>query len=56
MLDFNLKPIKKGKGSAIFLHIATKNYSPTLGCVAVSKSNLKKLISNIDKNSFLKII
>jgi len=56
VLDFNLKPIKKGKGSAIFLHISTKNYSPTLGCVAVSKSDLKKLISNIDRNSFLKII
>ena len=25
VLDFNLKPIKKGKGSAIFLHISTKN-------------------------------
>ena len=56
VLDFNLKPIKKGRGSAIFLHISTKNYSPTLGCVAISKSNIKKLISKIDKNSFLKII
>ncbi len=56
MLDFNLKPIKKKKGSAIFLHISKKNYSPTLGCIAVSKSNLKKIISRIDKNTFLKII
>ena len=56
VLDFNLKPIKKKKGSAIFLHISKKNYSPTLGCIAVSKSNLKKIISRIDKNTFLKII
>ena len=56
VLDFNLKPTKKGKGSAIFLHVSTKNYSPTLGCVAVSKNDLKKLVSKIDKNTFLKII
>ena len=56
VIDYNLNPVRKKKGSAIFLHIAKKNYSPTLGCIAVSKSDLKYLISIINKNSFLKII
>ena len=56
IIDYNLKPIKKKKGSAIFLHVAKKNYSPTLGCIAVSKSDLINLISIINKNTFLKII
>ena len=56
VIDYNLKPIKKKKGSAIFLHVAKKNYSPTLGCIAISKISLKNLISMIDKNTFLKII
>ena len=56
VIDYNLKPIKKNKGSAIFLHIAKKNYSPTLGCVAISKNNLLKLLSIISKNTFLKIL
>ena len=56
VIDYNLKPIKKNKGSAIFLHIAKKNYSPTLGCVAISKRNLIKLLSIINKKTFLKIL
>ncbi len=56
VIDYNLKPIKKKKGSAIFLHVAKKNYSPTLGCVAIAKNDLKKLISVIDKKSFINIL
>ena len=41
VLDYNMNPIRKGKGSAIFIHVARKNYKSTLGCIAVSKRNLK---------------
>ena len=56
VVDYNQKPIRVKKGSAIFLHIAKKNYSPTLGCVSVSKSDLKHLISIVNKNTYLKIL
>ena len=56
VIDHNQNPIKKGKGSAIFLHVAKRDYSPTLGCIALSKDKLKILISIINKNTFLKII
>ncbi len=56
IIDYNLKQIKKKRGSAIFLHVAKKNYSPTLGCVSVSKNDLIYLLSVINKNTFLKII
>ena len=56
VINYNFKPIKRNKGSAIFLHVAKKNYSPTLGCIAISKNDLKKLISIVDKNTFLKIV
>ena len=36
VIDYNLKPIKKNKGSAIFIHL-TKNYSLTEGCIALKK-------------------
>ncbi len=56
VIDYNQKPIRKKRGSAIFIHVAKKDYSPTLGCVALSKKDLKLLISIINKNTFLKII
>ncbi|MDB9784535.1 L,D-transpeptidase family protein [Pelagibacteraceae bacterium] len=56
VLDYNLKPVVKNKGSAIFIHIASKNYDKTAGCIAISKYNIKKLIKLIDKKSLLKIL
>ena len=55
VLNFNTNPIRRGKGSAIFIHIAKKNYSKTLGCVSVSKKNLKKIIKKIDKYTTVNI-
>ena len=49
-LNYNRKPIIKGKGSAIFIHISFENLSPTNGCIALSKKNLKFLINNLQKN------
>ena len=51
-----MHPVKKGKGSAIFIHIAKKNYKKTLGCIAISKINLLKIISKIKKNTIVEIL
>ena len=56
VIDYNLNPIKKGKGSAIFLHVAKKNFNPTLGCIALSKKKLKFLLANITKKSYINIV
>jgi len=53
IIDYNLKPIVKNKGSAIFLHIAKKNYTPTKGCVAISKKDMKLLLAFINKKTKL---
>ena len=55
VLDFNMNPVKKNKGSAIFIHIAKRKYPPTEGCIAVKKDNLKKIIEKINKNTKVKI-
>ena len=47
VLNFNMQPIKKNKGSAIFIHIAKNNFEPTEGCVAIKKVELKKLVNFI---------
>jgi L,D-peptidoglycan transpeptidase YkuD (ErfK/YbiS/YcfS/YnhG family) len=56
VINYNMNPIIKNKGSAIFIHLATKNYSPTSGCIGLKKKNIIELIKKIKKNEFIKIL
>jgi L,D-peptidoglycan transpeptidase YkuD (ErfK/YbiS/YcfS/YnhG family) len=40
VLDWNMGPIVKNRGSAIFLHVATADYGPTAGCIALALPDL----------------
>ena len=55
VLNYNMSPIKKNKGSAIFIHVAKNNFKKTEGCVAIRKLNLIKLIKEINPNTKVKI-
>ena len=55
VLSYNMSPIKKNKGSAIFIHVAKKNYNKTKGCIAVKKSDLLKILKEIKVNTKVKI-
>ena len=55
VLNYNMNPVIKNKGSAIFIHVAKREYQLTQGCIALKKGNLLKLISKINKNIKIKI-
>ena len=55
VLNYNLKPIIKNKGSAIFIHISRKDYQPTRGCIGLVKRNLLELVQSIKKEEKIKI-
>ena len=55
VLNYNIDPIIKKKGSAIFLHIAKNSYQETKGCIALKKKHLIEIISKIKKNTKIKI-
>ena len=55
VLSYNMNPIKKNKGSAIFIHIAKNNFKKTEGCVAIKKQHLLKIIKVIKPNTKVKI-
>jgi L,D-peptidoglycan transpeptidase YkuD (ErfK/YbiS/YcfS/YnhG family) len=55
VLNYNINPTLKNKGSAIFLHVAKKKYRRTKGCIALKKNHLIKLLSLIKKNTKIKI-
>ena len=44
VLNYNINPIRKLKGSAILFIFLKKNFSPTKGCVAIKKVEIKKLV------------
>ena len=47
VLNYNMSPAKKNKGSAIFIHVAKNNFKKTEGCVAIRKPSLIKLVKEI---------
>ena len=55
VLNYNMNPVKKDKGSAIFVHVAKKNYEKTRGCVAVKKLDLLKILKKIKVKTKVKI-
>jgi len=43
-IDHNTKPRIAGRGSAVFLHLARSNFSPTAGCVSMTRSSMLRLL------------
>jgi L,D-peptidoglycan transpeptidase YkuD (ErfK/YbiS/YcfS/YnhG family) len=43
-IDHNSAPRIAGRGSAVFLHLARSNFSPTAGCVSMTKSAMLRLL------------
>lgn len=47
VLGYNDRPRVKGKGSAIFVHLARPGYAPTAGCIALSRHDLLMLLAQL---------
>jgi L,D-peptidoglycan transpeptidase YkuD (ErfK/YbiS/YcfS/YnhG family) len=46
-LDWNRAPAVRGRGSAIFLHLAKPDLSPTQGCIAVSIETMRRILPRL---------
>jgi len=55
VVGYNDQPIIPGAGSAIFLHIAKPDFSPTEGCVAFSLPDLAGILNEWEETSFVDI-
>ena len=55
VLNYNMNPVVKNKGSAIFIHVTKANYKKTEGCVAIKKVHLLKIIKELKNNTKIKI-
>ena len=45
VLGWNDAPVVRGRGSAIFLHVARPDYAPTQGCVALALPDLRRVLA-----------
>ena len=45
VLGWNDAPVQRGRGSAIFLHLARPDYAPTEGCVALAERDLRAVLA-----------
>ena len=54
VVKYNYTNTQKNKGSAIFIHL-TKNYSPTIGCIALKENDFLILAKILNKKSKIKI-
>lgn len=48
VIEYNMNPVVKGKGSAIFFHIWQGPNISTKGCTAISEADISKLLDWID--------
>ena len=44
VLGWNDTPVQRGRGSAIFLHVARPDYAPTEGCIALALGDFRRLL------------
>jgi L,D-peptidoglycan transpeptidase YkuD (ErfK/YbiS/YcfS/YnhG family) len=55
VLDQNFLRRAKGRGSAIFFHLARPGFSPTAGCVAISAADMLKLAPRLARGAVIAI-
>ena len=54
-IKYNVNPIIKGKGSAIFIHCSFKDLRSTKGCVAMHKNDLIFVLKKLKNDTILQI-
>lgn len=56
VLDWNIRPRRRGRGSAIFFHLAQPGFTPTQGCVAVTARVMARLLPHLSDRTVLKVV
>src|SRR5205823_3886101 len=55
VIGYNTDPVVPGAGSAIFLHIARPDLTPTDGCIAIGREELVRLLPLLGPGSTITI-
>jgi L,D-peptidoglycan transpeptidase YkuD (ErfK/YbiS/YcfS/YnhG family) len=55
VLDYNRRPRIRGRGSAIFMHVARPGFAPTEGCIALRRPDLLRVLSVLPRSARIRI-
>jgi L,D-peptidoglycan transpeptidase YkuD (ErfK/YbiS/YcfS/YnhG family) len=55
ILDYNIHPRRKNRGSAIFLHCARPDFAPTGGCIALRLDDLRRMLPRLARKPVLTV-
>ena len=55
VLGYNDGPRIRGRGSAIFMHLAAPDFTPTAGCIALREADLRKLLAIAGPRTVMRI-
>ena len=55
VLDQNFTRRAKGRGSAIFFHLARPGLTPTAGCVAIAEADMRRLAPRLARRAVMEI-
>jgi L,D-peptidoglycan transpeptidase YkuD (ErfK/YbiS/YcfS/YnhG family) len=51
VLGYNDRPRVRGRGSAIFVHLARPGFTPTAGCIALKRHDLMMLLAGLRRGT-----
>ena len=55
VLDWNIRSRRRGRGSAIFLHVAKPGYPPTQGCIALQRRDMLRLMPLLKPGTMVRV-
>lgn len=56
VLSHNRRPRVQGGGSAIFMHVATDDFGPTAGCIALGRQHLLRLLARAGRRASIRVM
>jgi L,D-peptidoglycan transpeptidase YkuD (ErfK/YbiS/YcfS/YnhG family) len=56
VLGYNDRPRVRGRGSAIFLHVAASGYPPTEGCIALGRAHLLRILFHLGHGGLVRVL
>src|SRR5262249_19538771 len=54
-IDHNQRPRVSGRGSAVFIHVARADMTPTAGCVSLPSHTLRRLVTRLGPKTTITI-